>query len=183
MVVTASGNLALIYLATTPGRVPLEEIELLHPKLIPGLATHPGVGFVVVDSLAEGPVAIGRTGVHVLRSGRIEGDDPLTRVRAVRGGVDAAAGRDAAQRRHRGGQPAGRVHPRGGGVRGAGRLPRRDRRLADRGGPGAPESLGPERASRRLRRGPRTADQLARRSWATARTCGNSSRSRASVEA
>ncbi|WP_433022234.1 alkaline phosphatase family protein [Kribbella sp. CA-294648] len=77
MVVTASGNLALIYLATTPGRVPLEEIELLHPKLIPGLATHPGIGFVVVDSLAEGPVAIGSAGVHVLRSGRIEGVDPL----------------------------------------------------------------------------------------------------------
>jgi hypothetical protein len=78
MVVTASGNLALIYLATTPGRVPLEEIELLHPRLVPGLATHPGVGFVVVDSLAEGPVAIGRAGVHVLRSGRVEGVDPLT---------------------------------------------------------------------------------------------------------
>jgi hypothetical protein len=77
MVVTASGNLALIYLATTPGRVPLEEIDLLHPKLIPGLATHPGIGFVVVDSLAEGPVAIGRAGVRVLRSGRIDGEDPL----------------------------------------------------------------------------------------------------------
>lgn len=77
MVVTASGNLALIYLAKTPGRVPLEEIELLHPRLIPGLAMHPGIGFVVVDSLAEGPVAIGRAGVHVLRSGRIEGVDPL----------------------------------------------------------------------------------------------------------
>ncbi|MGC4942859.1 alkaline phosphatase family protein [Kribbella sp. DT2] len=78
MVVTASGNLALIYLATTPGRVPLEEIELLHPRLVPGLATHPGVGFVVIDSLSEGPVAIGRAGVHVLRTGRVEGEDPLT---------------------------------------------------------------------------------------------------------
>ncbi|MFI5708038.1 alkaline phosphatase family protein [Kribbella sp. NPDC051620] len=77
MIVTASGNLALIYLARTPGRVPLEEIELLHPRLIPGLATHPGVGFVVVETLAEGPIAIGRAGVHVLRSGRIEGADPL----------------------------------------------------------------------------------------------------------
>ncbi len=77
MIVTSSGNLALIYLATTPGRVPLEEIELMHPRLIPGLAMHPGIGFVVVDSLAEGPVAIGRAGVRVLRSGRIEGIDPL----------------------------------------------------------------------------------------------------------
>jgi hypothetical protein len=79
MVVTASGNLALIYLATTIGRVPLEELELQHPRLIPGLAMHPGVGFVVVESLAEGPVAIGRAGVHVLRSGRIEGVDPLAK--------------------------------------------------------------------------------------------------------
>ncbi|MET7282494.1 alkaline phosphatase family protein [Kribbella sp. NPDC005582] len=79
MLVTASGNLALIYLASTPGRVPLEEIELQHPKLIPGLATHPGIGFVVVDSLAEGPVAIGRAGVRVLKSGRVEGEDPLAR--------------------------------------------------------------------------------------------------------
>jgi hypothetical protein len=86
MVVTSSGNLAQIYLATTPGRVPLEEIELLHPRLIPGLATHPGVGFVVVDSLAEGPVAIGRAGVHVLRTGRIEGVDPLAQY-----GPEAAA--------------------------------------------------------------------------------------------
>ncbi|HEU4946092.1 MAG TPA: alkaline phosphatase family protein [Kribbella sp.] len=77
MVVTASGNLALLYLANMPGRVPLEEIEALHPRLVPGLATHPGIGFVVVDSLAEGPVAIGRAGVHVLRSGRVEGVDPL----------------------------------------------------------------------------------------------------------
>jgi hypothetical protein len=78
MVVTSSGNLALVYLASTPGRVPLEELEVLHPRLVPGLARHPGIGFVVVDSLAEGPVAIGRAGVHVLRSGRVEGADPLT---------------------------------------------------------------------------------------------------------
>jgi hypothetical protein len=77
MIVTASGNLALIYLARTPGRVPLEEIELLHPRLIPGLAMHPGIGFVVVDTLADGPVAVGRAGVRVLRSGRVEGADPL----------------------------------------------------------------------------------------------------------
>lgn len=77
MVVTASGNLALVYLSTIPGRVPLEELEALHPKLVPGLAMHPGVGFLVVDSLAEGPIAIGRAGVHVLRSGRVAGVDPL----------------------------------------------------------------------------------------------------------
>jgi hypothetical protein len=98
VVVTASGNLALIYLATTPGRVPLEELEVLHPRLMPGLATHPGVGFVVVDSLAEGPVAIGRAGVHVLRSGRVEGVDPLS----AYGPLAAASMLRQAERPHNG---------------------------------------------------------------------------------
>jgi hypothetical protein len=79
VVVTASGNLAMIYLADVAGRVTMEGLEELHPNLVPGLATHPGVGFVVVESIAEGPVAIGRAGVHVLRTGRIEGSDPLAR--------------------------------------------------------------------------------------------------------
>lgn len=77
VVVTSSGNMAMIYLADVPGRVTMEELETLQPELVPGLATHPGVGFVVVDSAAEGPVAIGRAGVHVLRTGRVEGTDPL----------------------------------------------------------------------------------------------------------
>ncbi|MFC0625166.1 alkaline phosphatase family protein [Kribbella deserti] len=76
-VVIASGNLAMVYLADRPGRIPLEELAELQPRLVPGLAQHPGVGFVVVDTLADGPVAIGRAGVHVLKSGRIEGKDPL----------------------------------------------------------------------------------------------------------
>lgn len=79
VVVTASGNMAMIYLADLAGRVTMEALEDLHPNLVPGLATHPGVGFVVVESLAEGPVAIGRAGVHVLRTGRVEGSDPLAR--------------------------------------------------------------------------------------------------------
>lgn len=79
VVVTSSGNMAMIYLADLAGRVTMEALEDLHPNLVPGLAMHPGVGFVVVDSLAEGPVAIGQAGVHVLRTGRVEGSDPLAR--------------------------------------------------------------------------------------------------------
>jgi hypothetical protein len=71
VVVTSSGNLAMIYLADVPGRVSTEELETRHPRLVQGLATHPGIGFVVAESLAEGPVAIGRAGVHVLRTGRV----------------------------------------------------------------------------------------------------------------
>ncbi|WP_328994823.1 alkaline phosphatase family protein [Kribbella sp. NBC_01245] len=76
-VVIASGNLAMVYLADRPGRIPMEELDDLHPRLVPGLAQHPGVGFVVVDTVVDGPVAIGRAGVHVLQSGRVEGTDPL----------------------------------------------------------------------------------------------------------
>jgi len=58
----------------------LEEIEPAAPESSsPDSRPTPGIGFVVVDSLAEGPVAIGAgPGVHVLRSGRVEGEDPLT---------------------------------------------------------------------------------------------------------
>jgi hypothetical protein len=79
VVVTASGNLAMIYLADEPRKVPLEDIEVLQPRLVRGLAEHPGIGFVVVDSLAQGPVAICAKGVHVLRTGRVDGTDPLAR--------------------------------------------------------------------------------------------------------
>ncbi len=79
VVVTSSGNLAMIYLADVPGRVSMEDLENLQPQLLPGLATHPGIGLVVVESAVEGPVAIGRAGVHVLRTGRVEGADPLAR--------------------------------------------------------------------------------------------------------
>jgi hypothetical protein len=46
---------------------------------VPGLARHPGVGFVVVRSSTDGPLAIGQAGRHRLRDSRIEGIDPLIR--------------------------------------------------------------------------------------------------------
>ena len=46
------------------------------PALIPGLAAHPGIGFVVVMD-DDGPVALGRDGSHRLDDGHIEGEDPL----------------------------------------------------------------------------------------------------------
>ncbi|MEU5725631.1 alkaline phosphatase family protein [Micromonospora sp. NPDC047738] len=75
-VVVASGNLAMIYLPRHPGRLSRERIEAAVPGLIDGLAAHPGIGLVVVDS-AAGPLAIGSRGCHRLRDGQIDGDDPL----------------------------------------------------------------------------------------------------------
>ena len=57
-VVVASGNLAMIYLPRHPGRLTRERVDALVPGLIDGLAAHPGIGLVVVDS-AAGPLAIG----------------------------------------------------------------------------------------------------------------------------
>jgi hypothetical protein len=60
-----------------PRRLTLEEIERLHPRLIPALREHPHVGFVVVRSERDGAVALGGSGKHFLEDGRVEGDDPL----------------------------------------------------------------------------------------------------------
>ncbi|MGK5740403.1 alkaline phosphatase family protein [Micromonospora sp. URMC 103] len=75
-VVVASGNLAMIYLTRHPGRLARERIDAVAPRLVEGLAAHPGIGLVVVDS-AVGPVAIGPRGSHRLRDGHVDGDDPL----------------------------------------------------------------------------------------------------------
>ncbi|BCY11370.1 alkaline phosphatase family protein [Actinoplanes sp. L3-i22] len=77
IVVAASGNLALIYFAQRKGRVTLEAIEESFPELIPGLAGHPGIGWVLVRSEREGPIVIGRDGRRWLDDDHVEGVDPL----------------------------------------------------------------------------------------------------------
>ncbi|MBW5486280.1 alkaline phosphatase family protein, partial [Streptomyces bambusae] len=54
-VVLASGNLALISFPAVPGRARREWIERTHPALLPTLANHPGVGFLLVDGEVLGP--------------------------------------------------------------------------------------------------------------------------------
>ncbi len=75
-IVLASGNLGLVYFPEFPERLDRGSIEREFPGLITTLATHPGVGFVMVNS-ADGPVAIGADGVNHLESGAVEGRDPL----------------------------------------------------------------------------------------------------------
>jgi uncharacterized membrane protein YvlD (DUF360 family) len=76
VIVLASGNLGLIYFPDEKVRLTREGIDREYPGLITTLATHPGVGFVMVDS-ADGPVAIGADGLHRLETGEVEGQDPL----------------------------------------------------------------------------------------------------------
>jgi uncharacterized membrane protein YvlD (DUF360 family) len=75
LIVLGSGNLGLVYVPG-PERIGLEELERRWPALVPGIAGHPGVGFVAALA-ADGPVAIGRYGRHHLATGIVEGKDPL----------------------------------------------------------------------------------------------------------
>lgn len=76
-VVLASGNLGLVYLTEKTGRLSLEEIGERYPRLIPALIAHAGVGFILVRSGEDGPVAIGRDGLQLLRAQTVVGKDPL----------------------------------------------------------------------------------------------------------
>jgi hypothetical protein len=77
LVVLGSGNLGLVY-APEPERLLMEDIEARWPRLLPGLAAHPGIGFVAVMSRAHGPVVIGADGHRRLRPDEVSGVDPLT---------------------------------------------------------------------------------------------------------
>ncbi len=79
LLVIASGNLGMLYLPRHPGRLTLDDLTALHPDLITGLAAHPGIGFVVVNTDERGPVVISPSGLRVLNDGTIEGTDPLAR--------------------------------------------------------------------------------------------------------
>jgi hypothetical protein len=76
VVVCATGNLALLYLTTLPGRPDRAAIERRYPGFIEKLIGDPGIDVVVVRS-DRGLVAIGEHGSSFLDEGRIEGDDPL----------------------------------------------------------------------------------------------------------
>lgn len=76
-VVCVSGNLAHIYFPAHPGRLTREAIDRLYPDVIDGLLAHEGIGFVMVRSEADGPVALGSGGSHHLKTGVIDGQDPL----------------------------------------------------------------------------------------------------------
>ena len=51
------------------------------------LANHPGIGVLMVRSSENGLICVGRSGIHFLDEGRIEGEDPL----AVYGELAVAA--------------------------------------------------------------------------------------------
>jgi uncharacterized membrane protein YvlD (DUF360 family) len=79
VVVLGSGNLGLVYLMNERRRLSREEIDASHPRLLPALRAHPHVGWLLVHSESEGPLALGAHGTHHLADGTVEGEDPLAR--------------------------------------------------------------------------------------------------------
>ncbi|MER5995142.1 phage holin family protein [Streptomyces viridosporus] len=64
-VVLASGNLGLVSFPDVLHRMTKEEIDARHPALLPTLANHPGIGFLLVRSEAHGGVVLGAHGAEV----------------------------------------------------------------------------------------------------------------------
>ena len=77
LIVLGSGNLGLIYLTQWKQRLTYEEIVMLFPDLIPGLVKHSGIGFIMVNSITNGGMAIGQNGIYYLDTGKIIGENPL----------------------------------------------------------------------------------------------------------
>ena len=77
LIVLGSGNLGLIYLTQWEQRLTYEEIVILFPDLIPGLVKHEGIGFILVNSLTNGGMAIGEDGIYYLESNTVVGENPL----------------------------------------------------------------------------------------------------------
>ncbi len=76
-IVMVSGGLGLIYLPSSPERLALEQIAATHPRLLDTLTGHPGIGYVMVRSQAQGALVIGGAGQRRLADDAIEGEDPL----------------------------------------------------------------------------------------------------------
>ena len=73
----ASGNLGLVSFTQWSHRMTLEELEEAYPAVVPGLAHHEGIGFIMVRSQQKGPVVMGATGIYYLDDDRVEGQNPL----------------------------------------------------------------------------------------------------------
>ena len=77
VVVVGSGCAGLIYFTGVNERMTYEKIQATYPELLLGLVNHPGIGFALVNSDENGPMVLGKQGIHFLTDGKIEGEDPL----------------------------------------------------------------------------------------------------------
>ena len=77
VLVLASGSLGLISMTRWSQRLTLEEIEAHFPALLSALLEHDGIGWILVDSQAQGSVVLGPDGAVVVATGQVAGTDPL----------------------------------------------------------------------------------------------------------
>jgi hypothetical protein len=79
LVAIASGNLGLVYFPRMDGRVTLEQLGSTYPGLIEALASHPGIGAILVASEEHGSLVVGHDGIRYLRDDRVDGVDPVAK--------------------------------------------------------------------------------------------------------
>lgn len=76
--VFGSGNLAPVYFHFSKNRVTRPELEATYPGLFPALLEHEGIGVVVGYDADGTPMVWGKTGTVNLRTGAVDGENPLT---------------------------------------------------------------------------------------------------------
>ncbi|GGS40385.1 membrane protein [Streptomyces violaceus] len=76
-IVLASGNLGLVSFPDVTHRMSKEEIDARHPALLPTLANHPGIGFLLVRSDEHGGVVLGANGAEIPLAGLDDDPGPL----------------------------------------------------------------------------------------------------------
>jgi len=77
IVVCSSGNLAHVYFSEHPGRVTTEQLLTHFPTFLDVLVSHPGIGFVVTTNEDGEILVMGKRGIRALKSGQVDGKDPL----------------------------------------------------------------------------------------------------------
>ncbi len=77
IIICSTGSLAHVYFAEYAGRLTVEDILRIHPELIESVSSHPGIGFVMLRNSDNEVLVFGKKGVKRLRSGNIDGEDPL----------------------------------------------------------------------------------------------------------
>ena len=75
--VCSNGNLAHVYFPEVPGRVTTEWLMEKNPSFIEALVSHAGIGFVITTNTENEVLMMGKAGMRRLRSGVVEGTDPL----------------------------------------------------------------------------------------------------------
>jgi hypothetical protein len=77
LAVFGSGCTGLVYFTESRQRLSLELIQVHYPNLIVDLISHPGIGFLIVNSSTWGDVVMGKEGLYYLSTDTYEGINPL----------------------------------------------------------------------------------------------------------